>query len=540
MTETYDYIIVGAGSAGCVLANRLSSCGRNRVLLVEAGPGDDHLFIKMPAAFTQAMTKGRFDWGYETEPEQHLNGRSAPCYRGRVMGGSSSINAMSFVRGHPADYDAWASEHGLKDWSYAKCLPYFKKLETYSEGANEFRGGDGPVNVTAPKLSSPLQSMFLSAAEQAGYPTTKDTNGEEQEGFGLNDQMIHNGQRVSAATAYIHPIKSRKNLRIEMGAMVEHVLFKNHRAVGIEYIQDGQKKKAFSAMEVILSAGAINSPKLLVLSGIGPVDHLASLGIDVIANSTEVGQNLQDHVDFSIAHEATRPITVSPALRFPKKAMIGIEWILRKTGWGATNHFETVGYVRTNDALSQPNVQFVLVPLLVRPDGTAKARMHGFQVTAMLLRPRSRGTVIVKNTAPEHPPAIHYDYLGQGGDLEELRECVRRLRMILSQSALDACRGPELSPGPDVQSDDEIDEFIRSNLKSTYHPCGTCRMGIDNASVVDAEARVRGVSGLRVIDASIFPSVTSGNINAPTLKVAEKLADAILNARPAPTMILRS
>ncbi|WP_272011442.1 choline dehydrogenase [Roseovarius sp. ZX-A-9] len=531
MTQEFDYIVVGAGSAGCVLANRLTASGKHRVLLIEAGPDDNHLFINMPAAFTQAMTKGKFDWGYETEPEQHLNGRTAPCYRGRVMGGSSSINAMSFVRGHRADFDAWAIEHGLEDWSYEKCLPYFKKLETFSGGANDYRGGSGPVNVTAPKLSSPLQSMFLAAAEQAGYPIAKDTNGEDQEGFGLNDQTIHKGRRVSAATAYIHPIRSRKNLRIEKEAMVDRVLFADGRTRGVEYRKNGQTKQAFCAKEVILSAGSINSPKLLVLSGIGPAKQLASLGIDVVVDSPEVGQNLHDHVDFSISHKANQPITVSPALRFPKKAMIGIEWILRKTGWGATNHFETVGYIKTNDELSQPNVQYVLVPLLAKPDGSSKARVHGFQVTAMLLRPRSRGTVTVQSTDSERPPAIHYNYLARTGDLEELRECVRKLRVILAQPALDACRGPELSPGIEVQTDDEIDEFIRQNLKSTYHPCGTCRMGIDDASVVDAEGRVRGVSGLRVVDASIFPSVTSGNINAPTLMIAEKLVDKILDGQ---------
>ena len=521
MAEVFDYIVVGAGSAGCVVANRLSGNARNTVLLLEAGPADDSLFVRMPAAFSLTAQRKRFDWGYWSEPEPHASGRRFQCPRGRVLGGSSTINAMCFVRGHKQDFDDWAAG-GLTGWSYAHCLAYFKKIETFSGGGDEYRGAGGPLNITAPRYSNPLNTVFLSAAEQAGYGILNDTNGIEQEGFGAVDQTIHRGRRVSASTAYLAPARRRRNLEIRTKVLVDRITFEGRRAVGVVYQREGHGFMARAKGEVIVCAGAINSPQLLMRSGVGPGQHLRDIGLDVVAASAQVGQNLQDHLDVSVKVECRQPVSVMPALRQPRKVLAGLQWLLFKTGAAATNHFETAGYIRTAQNLRQPNIQLLFIPLLVSPEGKPLSLKHGYQATVMPLRPKSRGFVTLQGASPRTPPRLNFNYFEDAGDLDEMRQGVKCLRRIFSQPAFDAYRGLELGPGADATSDAALDDYILDQVKSNYHPCGTCRMGADDGSVVDHQARVRGTRSLRVVDASIFPCITSGNINAPTLMLAEK------------------
>ncbi len=534
--ETFDYVVIGAGSAGCVVANRLSSSGNETVLLLEAGPADGSLFIRMPAAFTYVIGGSRFDWGYQTVPEPHLEDRRIPCPRGRVLGGSSSINAMAFVRGHPADFDGWA-EHGLPAWSFAHCLPYFKKLESFSRGGSHYRGEHGPLEVTAPDFSNPLCEVFLAACGQAGFPASDDTNGQQSEGFGVMDQTIHRGRRVSAADAYLHPFRGRPNLAIRAHCLVTRVLFDGDKAVvGVEYQRDGRVTQARARREVILCAGAINSPQVLMLSGIGNARDLGALGVDVVADLPGVGNGLQDHADVSVTQICTKPVTTTSAFQLHRKALLGLEWLLFKTGLGATNHFETAGYIRTDATLRRPDIQIAFLPLLASPDGTAPAAAHGYQASVMLLRPKSHGRVKLRSKEPRDSPEILFNYLESPADIDTLRAGVGQLRRIFAQPAFDPYRGPEVLPGDGVRSDDEIDGFVRQTAKSTHHPCCTCRMGIDEAAVVDEKGRVRGVDGLRVIDASIMPTITSGNINAPTIMIAEKLSDALCGNPPLPPL----
>ena len=532
MPTTFDFIIIGAGSAGCVLANRLSADPRTNVLLLEAGPPDNDLFIHMPAGFSHTSGRERINWGYVSLPQPHVGGRSFVCPRGKVLGGSSAINAMCFVRGHRQDFDDWAKA-GLTGWSYDHCLPYFKRMETFSRGADEYRGGDGPLNVTSPVFSNPLNEVFLTAAEEAGYARLADTNGAGQEGFGPADQTIHNGRRVSAATAYLAPVRHRPNLEVLTGAETTRILFENGRAKGVVYKRGGEEVIVTAAVEVISAAGAINSPKLLMLSGIGRAKHLSPLGIDVVADLPGVGQNLQDHMDVSIKTACNKPVSFMPVMRYPRKALTGLRWLLLRSGLAATNHFEAAGYIRTRQDRIQPNVQLLFIPMMYNEDGSPLTHRHGYQVTVMPLRPKSRGELTLTSADPHAPPRLNYNYLQHRDDLTELRDGIKHLRRILSQPAFAPYRGAELEPGSNATSDAAIDAHILKTVKSNYHPCGTCRMGTGDDAVVDADGRVRGVEGLRVVDASIMPGITSGNINAPTLMLAEKMSDAIL-ARPAP------
>ncbi len=528
MRNHYDYIVVGAGSAGCVLASRLTEDREKRVLLLEAGGSERDLFLDMPAAFAFAIESKRFDWGYASAPEAGFEGRSILCPRGRVLGGSSSINAMAIVRGHRLDFDGWAAR-GLEGWRYADCLPYFKKLERFSGGESAYRGGSGPTAVVAPPYTNPLYEIFGRACAEAGYPTGIDTNGAQQEGFGPMDQNIAGGRRCSTARAYLRPAMARPNLTVATGALATRILFEGDRAVGVEYAQGRALVRAGAGGEVILSGGAINSPQLLMLSGIGPAAELARHGIAVLQDLPGVGGNLQDHVDVSLKQFCSRPISASPLLRPVRKFLIGLEWLLFKTGPGATNQFEMAGYIRTRPELRQPNVQLCFMPLLVHYDGSAASNAHGFQITVMTLQPKSRGRLSLASADPKAAPLLRFDYLSRPEDLAELREGLEALRGIIRQKSLDPYRGAELAPGDGAG---DLESYIRATGKSTHHPCGTCAMGTDPDAVVDGEGRVHGIRGLRVIDASIMPAITSGNINAPTIMIAEKLADRIRGRMP--------
>ena len=531
MTRSFDYVIIGAGSAGCVVAHRLSANPNCRVLLLEAGPKDRSAFLKMPAAFSHVIASGRYNWCYASEPEPFLNDRRIPCPRGRVLGGSSSINAMAFVRGHRADFDGWA-ESGLESWSYAQCLPYFKNLESFSGDGDDFRGTDGPLEVTAPRYTNPLCEMFLDACRQAGHPLNEDTNGCEQEGFGVMDQTIHDGRRVSTATAYLEPVLGRSNLEVRHRHLTTRVLFEDRRAVGVECIRSDRIETFRAEREVILCGGAINSPQLLMLSGVGEADELGALGIPVVVDLPGVGEDLQDHVDASVKQVCTRPVTVTPASRFPRNAGVLLRWLLFRTGPGATNHFETAGYIRTASDRRQPNIQIAFIPLLATYDGSALSEPHGFQATVMPLQPKSRGSVKLRSSDPCASPVLRFNYLAEEDDLRELREGLRALRRIFAQPAFDPYRGREIDPGEAVDSDASLDAFLRATTKSTHHPCSTCRMGTDDRAVVDENGRVRGLEGLRVVDSAILPRITSGNINAPTIMLAEKISDSILGKPP--------
>ncbi|WP_342644270.1 GMC family oxidoreductase [Rhodoligotrophos ferricapiens] len=524
-SETFDYIVIGAGSAGCIVAARLAESGTARILLIEAGGADRHPFIAMPAAFTYAMSMRRFDWGYVSEPEPGLNGRRIDCPRGRVLGGSSSINAMAFVRGQPADFDGWAAA-GLPEWSYAQCLPYFKKLESFSGGENEFRGGSGPLHVLQPRYSTPLNALFLEACREAGHRISDDTNGARQDGFGPMDQTIHEGIRESAARAYLRRARGG-NLAIRKHAHVTRILFADRRAVGVEYRQAGRLHEARASAEVILCAGAIGSPQILMLSGIGPGAELSRLGIPVVRNSPEVGRNLQDHVDISCKHFTHGPVTMTSLLKWHRKPAVFLQWAALRSGGGETNHFEVAGYIRSDGTSGRPDIQICFIPMLVGSQGEVISGAHGFQATIMGLRPYSRGELRLKSPDPLQPPALTFNYLSDARDIRPLSDGIRRYREIVTAPALAGITGAELAPGPEVVSDSDLEAFVRATGKSTHHPCGTCRMGSDERSVVDSSGRVRGVAGLRVVDASIMPTICSGNINAPTMMIAEKLVDRI-------------
>ncbi len=534
MTQSYHYIVVGAGSAGCVIANRLSENPDIKVLLLEAGPRDNSLKLKLPAAFIYNYTSARYNWMYHTEAEPGMDNRRVFCPRGKVLGGSSSINGMAFVRGQAQDFDGWA-ESGLPSWSYSHCLPYFKRMESYSGGANEFRGGYGPLKIKRPAHDHPLYDYFLNAVQQAGFPLSQDTNGADQEGFSPMDQSIHQGCRSSTSVAYLKPVRHRHNLVVATGCHVTRVLFDGSRVTGVEYLHAGQRHQIHADEEVILSAGATNSPHLLLLSGIGPSDQLQQQGISVVADLPGVGENLQDHWDVQIQQECTRPISVNPEISLLNRAKNGIRWLLARDGPAATNQSEVAGYVRSLSS-DRPDLQICFMPLAINYEKMKPICPHGFLLFAMPLRPTSRGYIKLKSADPSDAPAIQCNYLASEKDRQDFRDLVGICRNIIAQPAFDPVRGRELDPGNGVRDDAAIDQFVRNHGKPTHHLCGSCKMGVDDMAVVDESLRVYGIEGLRVADASIMPSITSGNTNAPAIMIGEKASDLFAGRCPLPPL----
>ncbi len=525
-TQSFDYIIVGAGSAGCVLARRLTEDAEVSVLLLEAGGRDNSIFIHMPAALAKPLANDKYNWFYHSEPEPHVNNRRLYCPRGRVLGGSSSINGMAYVRGHARDYDRWA-QGGLQGWDYAHVLPYFRKAETYQRGSDDYRGGDGPLNVSAGACENPLFRAWIEAGRQAGYPVTQDMNGYQQEGFAHMDMTVHQGRRWSCAVAYLKPVMDRPNLTVWTRALTTRVLIENGRAVGVELARGRERLEVRAEREVILSGGAINSPQVLLLSGVGPADELKPLGIDVVHDLPGVGKNLQDHLEVYIQHACTQPITLYPALKLWNQPKIGFDWLFFRKGIGASSQFEAGGFIRSRAGVEHPDLQYHFLPIAMNYDGSNPASGHGFQAHVGPMRSQSRGTVTLKSADPKEAPRILFNYLSQEADRQEFRAAVRLTREVFAQQAFDPFRGPELAPGPEVQSDAEIDAFVREHVESAYHPSCSCKMGTDQMSVVDGAGKVHGLEALRVVDASIMPSIVSGNLNAPTIMLAEKLADTI-------------
>jgi len=526
---TYDFVIVGGGSAGCALANRLSADPSTRVLVLEAGRPDYwwDLYIHMPAALSFPIGNRFYDWKYESETEPYMNGRRVYHARGKVLGGSSSINGMIFQRGNALDYERWAADPGMETWDYAHCLPYFKRMETCYAGADEYRGGDGPIPLERGPATNPLFQAFFEAAQQAGYELTKDVNGYRQEGFAAFDRTIRNGRRVSASRAYLNPVRNRKNLEIRCRTFVNRVLFEGTRARAVE-LDDG----IVEAREIILCGGAINSPQLLQVSGAGNVRELESLGIDVVADLPGVGENLQDHLEVYVQYASRLPVSVAPSYRWRNRPSVGLQWLLFKRGPGATNHFEAGGFVRSNDDVDWPNLMFHFLPIAVRYDGTAP-KGHGYQVHVGPMYSDVRGSLKITSRDPRVHPALRFNYLSTEQDRREWVEAVRCARHILTQPAFDPYNGGELSPGPNVETDEEILDWVARDAETALHPSCTCRMGTDQMSVVDpATMRVRGVDGLRVVDASVMPYVPNGNIYAPVMMIAEKAADLILGNTP--------
>jgi choline dehydrogenase len=530
----FDYIIVGAGSSGCVLANRLSHDPATRVLLIEAGPEDTGWSLKMPAAMLLNLKKTSVNWGFQGEPEPELNGRQMKHDRGKTLGGSSSINGMVYIRGHAQDFEGWR-QAGCEGWGYADVLPYFKRMESYDGGDSEFRGRDGPMNVLRPRPENPLNLAFLQAGADAGYPSSDDLNGFRQEGFGVFDRTVHKGERWSTARGYLAPVRGRPNLRILTGCLVHRVLIEGGDAKGVEYRDaNGHLASASAAKEVILSAGAIGSPHLLMLSGIGPQEHLEQMGIGVVADISGVGQNLNDHPDFVMKFKCAKPVSIWPQTRPLASTLAGIQWFMRKTGICATNHFDVVACVRSQAGVQYPDLQLTLSPVAVDFDTWAPLQEHAFQIHVGLMRAYSRGWVALRSANPAVPPRIQVNYLKDPRDREMMRRGVEIVRELVAQQAFTGLCGAEIFPGNEVKSASDLNSHFSDYTASQWHLSGTARMGSvdDDGAVVDTDGRVRGINGLRVVDASIMPVVTNGNTNAPTIMLAEKLSDAILGLPP--------
>ncbi|PIE69995.1 MAG: choline dehydrogenase [Deltaproteobacteria bacterium] len=531
--KTYDYIIVGGGSAGSVLANRLSANPENRVLVLEAGLPDFRFDfrIHMPAALTYPLAGKTYNWWYESEPEPHMHNRRIYQPRGKVLGGSSCINGMIYIRGNAMDYEKWAANDGLENWGYAHCLPYFRKFETRMKGADAYHGSSGPIYLTTPKCDNPLFDAFFKAAQEAGYPLTSDVNGYQQEGFGRFDGTIYRGRRWNAARAYVHPVKNRRNLTVKCRALTTQILFSGTTAIGVAYTIGKKSYKAYGG-QIISCGGAINSPQLLQLSGIGNGDALTQLGIPVTADLPGVGENLQDHLELYVQYACKKPVSLYPSLKWWNQPKIGFDWLFGNKGVGASNHFEAGGFIRGNDTVAYPNLQFHFLPLAIRYDGSAPNEGHGFQLHVGPMNTDVRGHVKITSADPTVYPEIFFNYLSTPQERKEWVEAIHCSRKIISQPAFDDLRGKELAPGEDAQSDEEILDFVAREGESAYHPSCTCKMGTDAMAVVDPELKVHGIQNLRVVDASIMPAITNGNIYAPVMMIAEKAADMILGNTP--------
>ncbi len=533
-----DYVIIGSGSAGSALAYRLSEDGQNSVLVLEYGGTDAGPLIQMPGALSIPMNMRRYDWGFRSEPEPHLGGRRLATPRGKVIGGSSSINGMVYVRGHPMDFDHWEAS-GANGWGFRHVLPYYKRMESWHDGGHGgdpgWRGTDGPLHVTRGPRDNPLYHAFVEAGRQAGHELTDDYNGAKQEGFGPMEQTVWKGRRWSAANAYLKPALRRPNCRLER-CFVRKVLIVDGRATGVEIDRGGQIETVTARREVIVAASSINSPKILMLSGIGPASHLAKHGVQVVADRPGVGQNLQDHLEVYIQQACIQPITLYRYWSLWGKAWVGARWLFTRTGPGASNNFESAAFLRSGANVAYPDIQYHFLPIAVRYDGQAASQGHGFQAHVGPMRSKSRGAVTLRSSDPDDPPRIAFNYMSHAKDWQDFRHCIRLTRTIFAQPAFDPFRGDEIQPGTDLVSDSDLDGFIRDHVESAYHPCGTCRMGAadDPGAVVDPECRVIGVEGLRVADSSIFPRITNGNLNAPSIMTGEKAADHILGKTPLP------
>jgi choline dehydrogenase len=532
----HDYVIVGGGSAGCVLANRLSEDPSCRVLVLEAGRADWlwDVFIHMPAALPFPIGSRFYDWRYESEPEPHMGGRRIYHARGKVLGGSSSINGMIFQRGNPLDFEKWAAQPGLEHWSYADCLPYFKRMETCLAGADDFRGGSGPLILERGPAATPLFQAWFKAAQEAGYPLTDDVNGYRQEGFAMFDRNIHRSRRLTAAHAYLRPAMRRANVDVVPRALATRVLLEGSRAVGVEY-RKGKSTRTVRARDVILCGGSINTPQLLQLSGIGAPEHLGELGIETVHELPGVGENLQDHLEVYVQHACTQPVSLQPALKKWRRPEIGFRWLLLRSGPGASNHFEAGGFCRSNDEVEYPNLMFHFLPVAIRYDGSQPEGSHGYQVHVGPMNSNSLGSVKITSPDPGVKPALRFNYLSTDQDRTEWVQAIAVARNILGQPAFAEFDGGEISPGPSVQTEEEILDWVRGDAETALHPSCSCKMGTDELAVVDpATMSVRGLDGLRVVDASVFPSLTNANLYAPVTMVAEKAADLILGLTPLP------